>query len=224
MCISAGWRDLLQILRLREELLLRHRHESPVALPDAVVEIPQHVTLRVEAAQVHRPQRGGRLLAQTLGDAIDAPQIDRLGGHVQREQVLRLAQAEPLEPLRIVRRVVVHLDDRRPLVAVDQQAAAVVRRHVHGAAQMRRPALLAPVGRVREQPLGRRFVRCLEVSEEPDAVAVELVVQAIAARADAADAAIAGERPRTCRPSACWKNGLFRGSTCQASALVTGGT
>jgi hypothetical protein len=74
---------------------------------------------------------------------------------------------------------------------------------------------------VAQQHLRSLGVGGLEVAEEPDAVAVELVVQPVAARTDAAD-----DRARATKnsASACAKNGFLRGSICQASALASSGT
>lgn len=182
-------RDLLQVARLGQELVLGHRHEPPVAFPDLLVETPHDAHVALEVAHVDTPDRRRVALLQVLGDAGHALAIDADAGPAQRDQVLGLLEPERLEPAGVVRRIVRHHHHRLARVAFDQQPAAVVGRQVDRAAQFGGAALPAPSGGV-GQELGRGVgVARFEVAEEADPIAVELVVQPVPAGADAARAA-----------------------------------
>ena len=59
-------RDSLEVSRLCQELWLGHGDESPIALPDALVEPPEHLALSLELAEVDAPESDAGALLDPL--------------------------------------------------------------------------------------------------------------------------------------------------------------
>ena len=149
--------DRAQVLGVVADLLLGQRHGRPVALPGRVVDLEEARDLGVEVALAHRPADDPVLGLDLRGHPPDRVAHARAAADVQapHQQVHRL-----LEPLALEQRLVVGVvpgreDDRRALVALDQQAALVVGREVHRADHPVAAALAQPRPRPRRAARAR---------------------------------------------------------------------
>ena len=167
------------------------RHEAPVALPGAGVELAQAVDLARELGHLDWPHGQLQRLAPPLGDPRHQGRHAAVEVVQPREQILDLLVARPLDERGVLRRVVRHEQHRIGVEPVDEQAAHVVQRRADRPADVRAPARLRPGLDRRQQRRGRVGVVGFEEAEHRDVVVVRLLVQAIVDRGDAADDAIA---------------------------------
>src|SRR5206468_12954702 len=106
----------------------------------------------------------------------------------ETEQILYGLQARRANQPLVVRRVPAREELRMLTDSVDKESAVVVRGRIHRSPQRRQPARAKPLrGHEKKRATNLGVVHGFEKAEEPDAVAVKMVVRAILDCCDATD-------------------------------------
>src|SRR5215211_7287750 len=182
-----------EVLRLRFDLRLGDRDESPVRPPGLVVDLHErpHLCVQVPLSHLanHHPMLGARLLGGLLDELVELiALLERVQPQIPHEEVHRLVKAVRLQVLGVVRRVP-GLEDQRWLVeAVDQEPALIVGGEVHRAEHAAPSPLPKPCrGRVHECADHLGIVLGLEETEHPVVSPLELIPTRIDLRRDPPD-------------------------------------
>src|SRR5688572_10006314 len=181
----------LERARHVKELVARHRNESPVPLPRAVVDLPAALDFVPEVSRFQVAEHDVGFRRGASRQRVETGWQGVSGLAVRKpvaQEILRGRHSRVLQQGIVVRRIPGRQKYGMLVEPLGEHTAVMIRRRIHRSAHGPEATLAEPFTcRVQQRARDMSVVGTLEKAEEADPVAVKRIVSAILDRCDAAN-------------------------------------